>query len=372
MAEILGLGLSHYPGPSVPVEYWASMLERNVEIGRVAPELYADRSRWPAAMRAEYGDDEGLAAAKAHRARLLAGYAKLRAELDAFHPDIVLIWGDDQYENFKRECIPAFCIGVVDQVIGKPFAGSLGPFKTRTNAWHLPPDTEMRVRGYPQAASALIEALLDEGFDVAYLMETRHGAGLAHSFNNTILYLDYDRRGFDYPIIPFHVNCYGRQMMNIAAGAHGEGRDIVSPPAPTPRRCFDIGRATARFFAASPWRVALVASSSWSHGSLTAKHGRLYPDLDADRKRYDDLKNGRFTRWGELTRDEIDDAGQSEILNWVCLAGAMTELGRKIEVVDFVETYVFNSSKCFALSRPESGARREAARGQAAPAPAAG
>ena len=71
MAEILGLGLSHYPGPSVPVEHWPSMLEKNVEIGRVAPELFADKSRWPAGMLAEYGNDDGQAAAKAHRARLL-------------------------------------------------------------------------------------------------------------------------------------------------------------------------------------------------------------------------------------------------------------------------------------------------------------
>ena len=370
MAEILGLGLSHYPGPSVPVEYWASMLEKNVEIGRVTPELFADRSRWPAGMLAEYGNDEGLAAAKAHRARLLDGYRKLRAELDAFDPDVVLIWGDDQYENFKRECVPAFCIGVLNEVVGKPFAGTLGPFKTRTNAWGLPPDYEMHVKCHAKAGSDFTEALLDEGFDVAYMMEPRHGAGLAHSFNNTILYLDYERRGFDYPIVPFHVNCYGRQLMKVAAGAHGEGRDVTSPPAPSPRRCFEIGQATARFFAASPWRVALIASSSWSHGSLTAKHGRLYPDLDADRQRYQDLKNGAFTRWGELTRAEIDDAGQSEILNWICLAGAMTELGRDIEVVDYVETYVFNSSKCFALARPETGAPRATA-GASATAPAA-
>ncbi len=37
------------------------------------------------------------------------------------------------------------------------------------------------------------------------------------------------------------------------------------------------------------------------------------------------------------------------MLNWVCLAGAMAELGYKAEIVDYVETYVFNSSKCFAL-----------------------
>jgi hypothetical protein len=363
MAEILGLGLSHYPGPSVPAEYWPRMIQRNVEIGRVDPALFADKSRWPKPMLAEWGDDEGVTAAREHRRRLLSGYAKLRKVLDDFRPEVVLIWGDDQFENFKRDCVPAFCVGIFQSVTGKPFARCGAPFNAKENAWNLPGDTELTLRGHDAAASGLTRALIDEGFDIAYLMETRHPAGLAHSFNNTVLYLDFERRGFDYPIVPFHVNCYGNELMKIAAGAMGEGRDQVSPPAPSPRRCFEVGAAIARYFAASPWRTALVASSSWSHGSLTKKHGRLYPDLAADRARHDELKDGRFVRWGELDREEIEASGQNEILNWICLAGAMAELGRSVEIVEYVESYVFNSSKCFAYSLPShKAAGRRAAK----------
>ena len=46
------------------------------------------------------------------------------------------------------------------------------------------------------------------------------------------------------------------------------------------------------------------------------------------------------------------DSGQHEFLNWVCLAGAMSELGHKADIVDYVETYVFNSEKCLAIFRP--------------------
>jgi hypothetical protein len=38
--------------------------------------------------------------------------------------------------------------------------------------------------------------------------------------------------------------------------------------------------------------------------------------------------------------------------NWVCLGGAMHELGRRAEVVDYVESYGFNSDKYFAVFRP--------------------
>ncbi len=344
MAEILGLGLSHYPGPLVPAEYWPRMLESNVEKGRLPRELFEDRSRWPAAMLAEFGADNGISAARAHQARLLAGYRELRQRLDRFNPDLVLIWGDDQYENFRKDGIPAFCVYIFDEITSQPFAnGSRGPFRTDRNSWDLPPDTDIVVRGHREAAERLVRHLLIEQFDPAYAFETRSERGLSHAFTNTVLFLDYDRTGFSYPVIPFHINCYGSQIMTTAAR-----QKIRCPPSPTPRRCFDIGRAVARFFKASPWRVALIGSSSWSHASLTEKHQRLYADIEADRRRFEELKRGDYGAWARLDLEQIEQSGQNEFLNWICLAGAMAELNHGVEIIDYVESHVFNSSKCFA------------------------
>ena len=112
------------------------------------------------------------------------------------------------------------------------------------------------------------------------------------------------------------------------------------------------GGAVAKILADSPWRVALVASSSWSHAFLTPKNHYLYPDNASDRARFDELASGKLSRWRELSTAEIEDAGQQEFLNWVCLGGAMHALGREPEIVDYVENYIFNSDKCFALFRP--------------------
>ena len=120
------------------------------------------------------------------------------------------------------------------------------------------------------------------------------------------------------------------------------------PTAPSPRSCFDVGRAVGRVLAKSPWRVALIASSSWSHAFLTPKNGWLYPDHESDRARFAELRDHRLERWSDLPLDTVINAGQQEMLNWVTLAGAMVELGKKAEVVDYVETYVMNSNKCFA------------------------
>lgn len=355
MAQVLGLGLSHYPGPLVPVEHWPRMLARNVKVGRIPPEVYTDRARWPAPMRAEWGDDEGFRAAVQHRERLLAGYTALRNALDAFAPDLVLVFGDDQFENFRLDGVPAFCGYVFDEIACRPYGGGSIPFETDQNAFGLPADAPLAVRGHPEAAHALIAHLLDGGFDLAWAGATRHPAGLAHSFANTLLFLDLPAAGrsFGYPLIPLHVNCYGGQLLTGAArGAGADAPARPTPPSPTPARCFALGEAIGRFFANGPWRAAIVASSSWSHASLTAKHQRLYPDIEADRRLRADLDTGAWTGWGKLTREAIEDAGQHEVLNWICLAGAMAALERRAQVVDFVESWVFNSSKCFALFAP--------------------
>jgi hypothetical protein len=355
MGELLGLGFSHFPGPAVPAKFWPRHLSTQVERGRVAREDYENRAAWPKPMQAEWSDDDGQAAARIHSERLIAGLRRQRTELDDFQPDLVVMWGDDQYENFKKDCVPAFCIFIQEEHQCQPLADlERGAYRTSTNVWSLPSDTTIRVPGHKQAATGLTRYLLGQEFDVAYALQARHPRGLSHSFANAVLYLDYDQRGFHYPLVPFHVNCYGNQLMTTSAGVVGESTGELSPPAPSPKRCFEIGRATARYFMESPWRVALIASSSWSHGSLTPKHKRMYPDVEADRRHYAELTGGRLNDWAKLDIAEIEDAGEHEMLNWICLAGAMHEAGHKPTHTELVESYIFNSNKCFAVFRPES------------------
>jgi len=177
---------------------------------------------------------------------------------------------------------------------------------------------------------------------------------LSHAFVNTLLYLDYDRQGLDYPIVPIHVNFYGSSMVVGRSGLSNLGTsDGLDPPAPSPARCFDLGVAVASIVADSPYRAVLMASSSWSHGFLTAKHHWLYPDVAADEERYLDLLANRYARWRDIPLQEIEAAGPHEFLNWVCLAGAMATLDARCEVVDYVQSYVLNSDKCFALLYPQ-------------------
>ncbi len=346
MGDILGIGVTHYPGLIQPDAQMAGLLNRTLNSEQVPDEM-KNPARWPALMQQEWADP--VAAATEHRRRLVAGFRKAREAIDDFKPDFVVIFGDDQYENFREDGVPSFCVFLQETIESHPFArynaGS-------TNIWGEGRDTVFHTKGHHTGASYLAANLIKEDYDVSYAYRMRYENGLPHAFINTVLYLDYDRKGFPYPVVPFHVNCYGSSVIaKRGSTAHLTGEadpNLIDPPGPNPRRCFDIGAATARVLADSPWRVALIASSSWSHAFLTPKNHYLYPDNAGDRARYDELASGNMARWRDLTTEQIEDAGQQEFLNWVTLAGAMHELGRKPVIFDYVESYIFNSDKCFA------------------------
>lgn len=344
MGEILGLGLSHWPRLGQRNEDMAIWLRRTLADPDV-PAEEKDPARWPSRMREEWGDDQGVTMAQGHRDAMVGGLRKVRAALDAFDPEAVIIWGDDQYENFREDLIPAFCVlGYHEDQVVKPFGAM-------PNAWGEDKDTAFHIKMAPEISRHLIHGMLEAQFDIAYAYKPLHFPGIAHAFMNAVLYLDYDRKGFPYPVIPFQVNCYGRYVISHKGIGfpYAEAGVPLDPPAPQPARCFDLGRATARVMKASPYRVALVASSSWSHAFLNERAWHLYPDVVADRRFYDAMVSGDWETWRNAPLAEIEQSGQHELLNWFCLFGAMTELGYVVKWSEFVETYVFNSDKVAAI-----------------------
>ena len=363
MAEILGAGITHFPRLLGPDSMMADTLTRVLEDPGLDPTL-KDPGAWPAALRNEYLEDRGLAAAIRHRERAVAGFRRVREAIDEFAPDAIVIWGDDQYENFREDVIPPYSVLAYDRVVSYPFQKlqRFGP-----NVWGEPEDRAVEVRGQRGIAKQLIAGLLDEGIDVSYAYEPLHEPGLSHAFLNSVLFLDYDRKGFDHPIVPIAVNCYGSKVICQRGGiptlGSAPGTDELDPPSPQPWRCFDLGAALARVIARTDLRVVLLASASWSHGFLTEKNQFLWPDGGADWRLYDAMICGEYDVWRDTTRESVEDCGQQEILNWMCLMGAMQELGMTTEWSDFVETYAFNSNKVFALFGSDDGGPWRSTRG---------
>jgi len=347
MGDILGLGISHWPRLAQKNADLAIWLRRTLT-DPLIPDHWKDPANWPSRMREEWADDEGVSHAQEHRDAMVGGLREVRKALDAFAPDAVVVWGDDQYENFREDVIPAFSVLAYQDDI------ECNPFGAMPNAWDETSETTFRVRCAPEISKYLASGMLEQEFDIAYAYKPLHFPHLPHAFMNTVLYLDYDRAGFPYPLIPFQVNCYGRYVISHRGIGfpYAEAGKPLDPPSPSPKRCFDLGRAAARVLKASPYRIALVASSSWSHAFLCEKTKHLWPDVESDRALYDAMLRGDADAWRNTQLADIEFSGQHELLNWFCLFGAMTELGQRVAWSQFTETYVYNSDKVAAVFAP--------------------
>ncbi|GAA2901376.1 hypothetical protein GCM10010472_69480 [Pseudonocardia halophobica] len=351
MTTALGLGLTHYPLLAGTDANMANLLRWTLTDPDI-PEAAKDVSSWPQRMREEWGEDGGESAAAGHRAALVAGLAQCRKALDEFQPDLLVVWGDDQFENFREEVVPPFCVLAYDDLELHPF--ELQIERGLPNAWGMPDETTFVLRGDAGRARALADGLINDGFDMAYSYRKRAGARFPHAILNTQIFLDYDNAGcrFPYPILPITVNCYGQHAIARRGGLARFAEiadERLDPVGPTPQRCLALGAAVARNLRESGLRVAYVASSSWSHAFLNDKDWHLRPDGPADQVFYDALVSGDRRPWQEATGRQIVEAGQHEMLNWFCLLGAVDELGLGPTWSDFVTTDVFNSNKAFAV-----------------------
>jgi hypothetical protein len=347
----LGIGMTHYPMLAGTDSHMADLLRWTLSDPGIAESLKSPAA-WPELMRQEWDSDEGLAAAAAHRRVLREDLARCRAALDEFAPDVVVVWGDDQYENFREEVVPPFCILAYPETEVQPFEhmNEMGI----PNAWGLPDDRTITLKSDMVTARGLANDLLASDFDVAYSYRKRAGSRFPHAILNTQLFLAYDEAGDDFPysLLPMTVNCYGQHAI-ARKGGLARFADIKveqeDPPGPSPRRCFELGKAVARAMSARDLRVAYVASSSWSHAFLNDKDWHIRPDTEADERLYKAFETRDWEAFSSPTVQEIVNAGQHEMLNWFCLAGVAAQLNLEIEWSVLRVTDVFNSNKCFAV-----------------------
>ncbi len=357
MGEILGVGCSHGPHLSLTDETMANIyFTLNLHSQRT-PGQWKDPANWPEALRQEWGNDNAVSAARRHREELLKGYKAAREAIDAFNPDFVLVFGDAQYENFREDVLPPFCIYGVEEYDMTVRRGGGGGENRPVNPYagkemERPP-MQPTVRGSKEIATYLADQLVNQGVDIACSWKLHHTAGLAHAFKNTVDFLDWERKGWPYTFIPFHVSCYGEDLRvptaesEVVTGRIMEGVRVRPPIAPPAWRCYDVGKALARAIEASPYRAVIIGSSSWSHASLTDMHGYMWGDVDSDHEHYEQLKANKFHLWRDIDDAQMRASGQHEMRNWICLAGAME--GKKADVISYAETYIFNSSKAVAL-----------------------
>jgi catalytic LigB subunit of aromatic ring-opening dioxygenase len=307
-----------------------------------SPEEWMDaaaRRRSRGAIRADVPVDD-LATNRAKEARAKAAFAVLRTKLESARADVLLVFGDDQGEQFRFENFPAFSVFVGDSFAGYKYSRHVGlpvrgaPRDERPKT----PDNWASVRGHPDLSRALMIELVGRGFDIAFSTGLSNpDEGMGHAFMRPSFYV---RPEYDIPTVPFAINCY-----------YG--------PQPTGKRCYELGRAIRSIVEALPrtLRVAVIGSGGLWH---TPNAPGAYLDEQFDRAILDALRAGDAKRMAEHFDgrrpwpEPVDDAardiatggtgmlgglggGTGEVRNWI--AAAAVADGRPGTVVDYVPIY---------------------------------
>jgi aromatic ring-opening dioxygenase catalytic subunit (LigB family) len=209
----------------------------------------------------------------------IAAMRQLGKDLDEIKPDAVIVIGSDHLETFFLSAVPTFAI-----VGGEK---SKAAFARKTYALPIHPFTE-----------ELLDKLVNVGFDMTYSQD----AELGHSF--AAVY-EWVIEGRAIPVVPIFVNTY-------------------LPPLPTALRCAQLGAAIRDAVAASSYKVAIVASGGMSHYPGAWKYPQ--PAFDFDWWAIAHMERGHNDVLLKLTSEELDEVGNTEMLPWMVMFGAIGNL----------------------------------------------
>jgi 3-O-methylgallate 3,4-dioxygenase len=302
MAKIvLGIGTSHSPQLSVRASEWGVLQEKDEHDPRLDYQGLMKRAK--PGIQTELTPEKFQQRDEAcQRAIETLGNVLQQAKVD-----VVVVFGDDQHEQFQDDNMPTFAV----------YHGKSLPVVTHTGrnpaAWKMAEE-----RGWAMTAPEydadhvladhLIRSLVNAEFDIARCNRLRPDIGVGHAFS--FLY----RRvlpGGKLPMVPVMVNTY------------------YPPNQPTPKRCYAFGQAVRK--AVESWdsekRVAIMASGGLSHVVI---------DEEIDQMTLDGLRNKRPEVLWRLPRERLW-GGTSEILNWVALAGAVESM--ELKYLEYVTTY---------------------------------
>jgi hypothetical protein len=315
---VLGLATSHGPMLSTPPERWGDRVE-------------ADRARRHPFRGEEHSFDElvrlrsseGLAAQSAleeRRTRLdrcRRAIDALTRAFDEAKPDAAVIVGNDQHELFLEKNMPAFAVYWGESIENVPSTpeqiARQAPGIAIAERGHCPEERAV-YPGFPELGSHLIDALVQDEFDVTQMSALPEGSdwssGIPHAYGFVYRQIMKD---IVIPNVPVFINTF------------------YPPNQPTVARCHRFGRALGRAIARlqPDMRIALIASGGLSHFVI---------DEEFDREALAAMESRSEERVIALPADRFR-SGTSEVKNWIPVAAALAGTDLEMRVVDYVPCY---------------------------------
>ncbi|HZS01417.1 MAG TPA: protocatechuate 3,4-dioxygenase [Chloroflexota bacterium] len=320
MAKIvLGLGTSHAPQLSIPPESWAKRgnADRRYLTLWYQGRPYSFDELREARADAHFANELTADKARARFAACQQAIAGLAETFNEVRPDLVVMIGDDQNEVFQVEegMVPAFNVHTGETVDNAPYVDPRRDELGLSEAdWgHMPPQ-RITYPCMPALGEHLVQTLINEGFDPAYsrrLPPGRHGTGaVGHAFGFVMRRIMGDQV---VPALPVFINTY------------------YPPNQPPAARCYAFGRALRR--AIESWegdqRVAIVTSGGLTHFVI---------EEDFDQAILKAMRERDHAALMSIAEPRLM-SGNSEIKNWITLAGVLADSDLTMHLLDYVPCY---------------------------------
>ena len=333
MGELLGIGISHYPG-FIFADAEMSMRVKSTITSPKVPEHLKDPANWPAADAGEWADDEGRPSPRGTATSSSTACASRARRWTTFSRTSWSSSATTSTRTSRKTSSRRSACSSQDEFKTQPYSCAASPApSTPPNVWEEPYDKTFVTPGHRQAAKYLDDGAASRTASTCPTPTRRcttRASGHAFMQHRHVPRLRPHRLGL--PHRAFQVNATAATwsaVRAVAAALFTATRPSTTRHAPSPKRCFDLGVAVAKVLKESPWRAAIIGSSSWSHAFLTDKNHWIFPDIDTDRARFEELKSGNYLAWRDLKLEQLEESGEQELLNWIPLAGAMHELGQR-------------------------------------------
>ena len=221
-----------------------------------------------------------------------AAFAVLRADMERARPDVLIVVANDQFVNFFWNNIPTFFVMVGDDAQGQ---------FTR-HKFHY--------RNHKELGKAIVRAGMEKSIDFSYGEHIE----LQHTQNVPLYFLLPEPA---IPILPIYVNTW-------------------VDPAPSPRRCYQIGELIREVAANTQERVAILATGGLSHFPGSPRIGEI--DEKFDHKLLQVMREGAGKTLVEYSVQDLLQAGDTEFLNWMVVLGAVANA--KASYTEYMPDYV--------------------------------
>ena len=252
--------------------------------------------------------EENLAANETRYEKIRNGLCLLRDKINALRPDILLLLGDDQNENFLENNLPQFSIYLGKQLVAADRQGQIG----------------QTYRCDADSAWTLLDQCVEAGIDLAYSREFPDNHLISHAHREPLEYLQING---EVAIVPIFINA-------------------IHVPAPTPARCYQFGETLKKVIVALPAdkRVAVYASGGlshfsagypWDHYTGSCTLGSICSDFD--RKIIAWMQRGQGHELANLSNNDLIQNGEIELRQWITLMGMIG--GHKPELLTYEPFY---------------------------------